>query len=60
MSIVRDMIGPLDLYAAWEIRKNLVSRSRLARIRTPINRLDPHSFHQRLDMAAIDEQVLAP
>ena len=55
-----DMIRPVDLHAAQKIRVDLVARRRLARIRPPIDRLDPHPLHQRRDMPAADDDALAP
>jgi hypothetical protein len=55
-----DMVGPLDRHAAQEIRVDLVSRRRLARIRSPIERFDPHSLHQRRHMPAAADDTLAP
>jgi hypothetical protein len=39
------MVGPINQHAAQKIRVDLVSQRRLARIRPPVDRLDPHPLH---------------
>ncbi|MEY9491129.1 hypothetical protein ABIF33_000149 [Bradyrhizobium elkanii] len=54
------MVGPLDLQSAQQVRVDLVTRSRLARVRATIDRLDPHALHQRRDVAATGVYALPP
>src|SRR5262245_38958262 len=49
LAVVRpDLIGPRDIDAAQQIRKDLVSRLRLCRPRPAIQGFYPHPLHQRL------------
>src|SRR5262245_26617360 len=65
LAVVRpDLIGPRDLDAAQQIRKDLVSRLRLRRPRPAIQGFHPHPLHQRphvtpADLAPIGSQKTA-
>ena len=50
MSIAQTWFGRTISMPAQQIRVDLVPRLRLGRARTPVQRLDPHPLHQRLDM----------
>lgn len=54
------LVGPLDLQSAQQVRVDLVTRCRLARVRATIDRLDPHALHQRRDVAATGVYALPP
>ena len=59
MSVAQTWFGAFDLHPAQKIGIDLVPRRGLARVRPPIDRLDPHALHQRRDMAAADRNALA-
>ena len=49
-----DLVGPLDLHSAQEIRINLVARRGFGRVRLAIDRLDAHPLHHRRHALAAD------
>src|SRR5580765_866898 len=54
-----DLVGPVDLELAQQVRIDLVGRVLLARVGLAVQRLDSHALHQRANMAAPDVEPLA-
>ncbi len=53
------LIGPPDLHAAQEVGVNPVTLGRLRRVWPAIDRLDPHTLHQRPDVTRADRNAFA-
>lgn len=53
-----DLVGPLDRQPTKEVRADLVSRRRLARVRALVDRDQPQQPHQPLHPLAIDDVTL--